>query len=561
MTAIPEKDCLPRQPLPNGIWFAIAAILAILSGCYSTPQAIPDIQQTMVADSFVLPSRVAVLPFRNETDQPGAGVQVRRIFYNYFSSLNYRDSELIIVDNIFKENDWLKLIANGERLPWKQICKALNVDGFITGSVREFGKMYAVLYAQTEVTMAVQFRSCINGSYIWQEESRETKRDGDIAFSPTGLAAALVTTFFKHQDISALEVAAKLSMKLTLDMPNPDSLLAVPPEITLFLHNARRRLLLPNQILRVVLLGEPGQSAYWSIPKISDRMAMVEKQPGTYVGQYKILPDDRAVNAQLVAYLVSEENAETRWVDILESVTLGAPTRLPDIISEDTVLSPRNSPYLIDGIVLVKQGAELKVLPGTAIWSTGAGLVVDGQLTAIGQSNNRISFDSLSASRWKGITLHESSASSQLENIDISNAEIALNVFQANAKITGLILENNQWGIVAQNSELEIENSLIRHSEQVGLSGRNSQIHLKSNYITYNKSGGAQFEGSLVEASNNAIFANGDWNIRNIDNADYLQLGNNWWGTAKPEETKVIGKVNMQPLLEKSPQGLTDFDF
>jgi hypothetical protein len=537
--------------------YLLAFFLAftIFSGCNSLPSATPVRSQSSVAENFVLPSRVAVLPFKNETDIPDAAIQVRRIFYNYFSSLNYRDSELFTVDTIFKKNDWFTVIAKGESLPWRKICKALNIDGFITGTVSEYGKMYAVLYAQTEVTMNVQFRSCTNGSFIWEEEAQETKRDGDIPFSPTGLAAALVTTFIKHQDITALEVAAKLSMKMTLNMPNPVSLLAVPPEISLFLHNGNGRLLLPKQVLKVVLLGEPGQKAYWSIPKLASRMKMIEREPGIYVGQYQVRAEDRVVRAQLVAFLVSRENAETRWVDVLESVSLGSPTILPAVIAEDLVLSPHQSPYLISDIVLVKQNVQLRILPGTAVWSAGAGLVVNGQLLAKGQASNRISFRSLSDSAWKGITLNQTSAPCQLDYVDIDQADIALNAFKSKAEITGLQLEDNRWGIVAQDSDLKIENSLIRHSQHVGISSRNSQINLQSNYISYNKTGGAQFEASEVAASNNAIFANGKWNIRNLDTDSILQLGNNWWGTATTEEIKVIGNVNMEPLLEKSPAG------
>lgn len=550
----------PYHPTPRYRHAALAIIVStlLLTACSLSPEKKTESKPIPLAENYVLPSRVAILPFNNKTSYPEAAVKVRRIFYNYFSSLNYRDTELYTIDSVFEENNWLDLIANEEELPWQEVCQALNVDGFITGTVREFGKMYAVLYAQTEVSMAVQFRSCSNGGYIWEEEEQETKRDGDIPFSPTGLAAALVSTYMKHQDVTALEVAAKISMKLTLNMPNPGSLLAVPPEIKLFVHNAKGRLLLPDETLKVVLMGESGNRAFWSIPNISDRMKMQEKEPGIYVGEYTVKAGDRAVNAQLNAFLVSQEKAESRWVDILESVTLGKPTVIPNVISENMVLSAEQSPYLISDIVIVQPGVQLEILPGTHIWSERAGILVNGQVIAKGEASNKISFRSLNDNPWKGIVLNQGSAPSLLEHVEISNADIALNAFKSSAEVNGLVLDNNRWGIVTRDSELVVKNSLISHSHQVGISSKTTQVTLLSNYISYNKAGGAQFEGSEVEANNNAIFANGNWQIRNLDSEEALNFGANWWGTADVDAIKLVGKVEVNPLLEKNPANLTN---
>jgi len=527
--------------------------LSLLTACSTAPDTKVMVPVSL-AENIKLPSRVAILPFRNNTSDPESAVQVRRIFYNYFSSLNYRDSELYTVDSVFKQNNWSELIAKGAQLPWKNICEELNVDGFITGTVNEFGKMYAVLYAQTEVSLAIELHSCVDGSSIWQQQGKETKRDGDIPFSPTGLAAALVSTYIKHQDISVLEISARLSLRLTLSMPNPPSLLPIPPEISLFVHNAQGRLLLPGEVLKVVLLGDPGNEGYWSIPKLSKRMRLAEKEPGIYVGQYTIKPEDRILGSYLEAFLVSDQQAETRWLDVLQPVSLGQPTVLPGVISDDMTLSPDQSPYLIADIVLVNQGVQLTILAGTSIWSAGAGLLVNGQLIAAGESDNRISLKSLSDTPWKGLTLNQTSAPSRLHNVVISDADIALNAYQAEAEINGLLLENNQWGIVAQNSVLDIKNSSIQHSQNVGISGRMSRINLSSNYIAYNKVGGLQAEESEVAAKNNAIYANGNWNVRNLDGSSVLDFGQNWWGTGDKDKVKTVGKVTFEPLLQNNPQ-------
>ena len=44
------------------------------------------------------PRRVAILPFVNETQNPEAATLMRRLFFNFFSSLNYRDIEMPEID-------------------------------------------------------------------------------------------------------------------------------------------------------------------------------------------------------------------------------------------------------------------------------------------------------------------------------------------------------------------------------------------------------------------------------------------------------------------------------
>ena len=57
-----------------------------------------------------LPRIVAVLPFQNDTEERGIANQVRKAFYNHFSSKPYRDIEPSILDEK-KSCIWKKLQA------------------------------------------------------------------------------------------------------------------------------------------------------------------------------------------------------------------------------------------------------------------------------------------------------------------------------------------------------------------------------------------------------------------------------------------------------------------
>ncbi len=538
----------------NCIILLLTAFICLFTGCATTTQSTPGQEPSPLPENFVLPSRVAVLPFKNSTDHPDAATHVRRIFYNYFTSLNYRDSELYTIDQFFAEQNWLPLLATGAKLPWEMLCRELNIDGFITGTVNDFGKTYALLYSEAVVSVALQFRHCKDGSLIWEEQIQQTEREGDISFSPTGLAAALVTTYLRHTDMTELEVAAKLSMKATAAMPNPPSLLPVPPDIRVFVHNASGRLVQPGEHLKVVMFGDIGLQAFWSIPSIAERLPMQEKAPGTYIGEYLVKAGDNLQNAQLEGFLVSDQEVEARWIDVLDPVSIGQPKQLPNFIHSDTTLSAADGPYFLSGIVILKQGVQLTLLPGTTIWAdSGAGVVVNGQLQALGTRQNPVQLKGNSDATWKGLTFNKAATKSHLEFVHIQQADIAINAFQSNVEGHDLVLEDNKWGVVSQGSELSIQKSLIRHSTKAALSARKSNINLLANTITENLAGGAQFESSQVLAVGNAIYNNSSWDIKNLDPELSLALGNNWWGVAESSEVKAVGSVNLEPLLTDKP--------
>ena len=75
-----------------------------------------------------LPSKVAILPFVNNTSTPEAGVLVRRMFYNFFSSLNYRDLEPFEVDQNLKLNDLYADVTAGRTVSPRQLGQLLGVD-------------------------------------------------------------------------------------------------------------------------------------------------------------------------------------------------------------------------------------------------------------------------------------------------------------------------------------------------------------------------------------------------------------------------------------------------
>jgi hypothetical protein len=83
-----------------------------------------------------LPHRVAILPFANTTSTPQGGETVRKMFYNFFSSLNYIDLELVVIDDTLKGADLYQKIAAGEDVSPQKLGQLLAKTGTIAGSGR-----------------------------------------------------------------------------------------------------------------------------------------------------------------------------------------------------------------------------------------------------------------------------------------------------------------------------------------------------------------------------------------------------------------------------------------
>ena len=66
---------------------SLVLVIAVLSNSCALRILEPPPEPAILEENY-LPSRVAILPFVNKTSTPEAGVLVRRMFYNFFSSLN-----------------------------------------------------------------------------------------------------------------------------------------------------------------------------------------------------------------------------------------------------------------------------------------------------------------------------------------------------------------------------------------------------------------------------------------------------------------------------------------
>ena len=116
------------------------------------------------------PHKVAILPFVNKSSTPEGGETVRKMFYNFFSSLNYRDLEPFVIDQNLKANHLYAAVAGGKNVSPQKLGQLLGVDAVIYGEVISLGKIYALVYSDSQAGLKARMVRCSNAKPVWELE-------------------------------------------------------------------------------------------------------------------------------------------------------------------------------------------------------------------------------------------------------------------------------------------------------------------------------------------------------------------------------------------------------
>lgn len=516
-----------------------------LCACASAPP--PASEPPVPAE---LPRRVAVLPFVNRTPNPDAAVILRRMFCNFFSSLNYVDIEPWLVDASLAANGWDAEVRAGQLPPIERLGRLLDVDAVVVGEALELGQTYALVYANQQAGLRARLIDCRTGRVVWGAERTVTLHTGDLPLSLTGLAASLVKTAISYQQADIFGAASELCRQLVATVPDPPVAPDAAPAIRALVHNGAGRLLLPGDEFRAVLVGEPGQRAALSVPNVLEA-PMEEKDPGVYVASYRIRPGDRTTGeGQVVGMLRSPGGAGRQWVDTLGGVRVGTPTMLPHSIAADTVLTRDRSPYLVDPVLVIHPGATLTIEPGVVIWFEGRGLIVRGRIEALGTADQPIVFSGLSARGWKGVFVDSSPVENRLRHCRVSGAEYGIRAARSVLTLEHCTLQDNAWALVVEEGVLGLTRCLVRTSGRTGIAVRRAAASVTGSIVTENGGGGILAENAVVRVDASHLQNNGGWPIRAVGDAAEVDASGNWWGSphAPPAES-ALKPVRVEPVL------------
>jgi hypothetical protein len=303
----------------------LALILLLLSfvfSCATSQETKSESPETIAVSQEDLPKTIAIMPFQNSTDEPDIALQVRKAFYNHFSSKPYRDVEPSIVDEkiVYLEKNSGKQIYE---IKPEDICKPIGCDGLVYGKVTEFKRLYAAVYSQFSVEAEIWMVNAKTGKEVFKLKDSARYHEGSVPLSPLGAIMTAISTAMNLREIQRIRLINELAYKLNEKIPSPSGMAFEDrPKIKEVLTNAKEGPFGKGKIIKVGLEGEPAMVAMFDIGNFKMNMPMKEEKPGIYIGEYPIMPGDNANSMPIVTYLKRPAGLESQWIDVTGLITI-----------------------------------------------------------------------------------------------------------------------------------------------------------------------------------------------------------------------------------------------
>jgi hypothetical protein len=269
-----------------------------------------------------LPRVVAVMPFQNESDEPAIASQVRKTFYNHFSSKPYRAIKLPLVDEKIVQLEK----STGKRvidLKPQEIGQAIECDGLLYGNITDYKKIFAAVYSQLGLEVEVWLVHAKTGKEVFRIKDSVRYHGGSVPTSPLGAIMTVFSAAINLREIQQIRLLNELCHKLNEKIPAPAG---VPvedrPVISEVLTNAKEGPFGRGKVVRVGLEGDKGLVATFSIGNFQKGIIMKETKPGIYMGEYMVLPGDGTEDMPVIASLKRPGGYETQWYDPSGLITI-----------------------------------------------------------------------------------------------------------------------------------------------------------------------------------------------------------------------------------------------
>lgn len=303
-------------------WLFLLCYLMFIASCAPAEGVKKDTPEAQAVSEEELPRIVAVLPFQNDTEERGIANQVRKAFYNHFSSKPYKDIEPTIVDEkiVYMEKSAGKTVL--EMKP-AEVCQSLGCDGLVYGRITEYKKVYAGLYSQLGVEAEVWIVNTKTGKEVLRLKDAVRYHEGSIPLSPLGLIMTAVSTAMNIREIQQIRLVSELAYKLNEKIPSPSGMAAEDrPVIKEVLTNIKEGPFGKGKIIRAGLEGDKSMVAMFDIGNYKKNIPMKEVKPGIYTGEYLVLPGDNTKDMPIVATLKKPGGYESQWMDVSGFVTI-----------------------------------------------------------------------------------------------------------------------------------------------------------------------------------------------------------------------------------------------
>lgn len=252
------------------------------------------------------PRTVAVLPFTFEksiAEAESPHIILRREFFNYFSYLGYEDMPLEEVNRRLHKAG--HKLHEATTMKARELRNVLGVDAVIRGHVLGANNFTGGIYAETRIQAHIKMVDLRKNQVMWETVHSEVDNTSILALT-------VVDTIQDQIDNTVVptafaKVAESFTMKVLEEVPDPAELRGADvrlPKIHAIQANISvGKTLKPDDIVRVMITGDPGLDATFDIGNWKLSIPMTEKEPGHYEGFCKIQAQDNVGKPLIVASL------------------------------------------------------------------------------------------------------------------------------------------------------------------------------------------------------------------------------------------------------------------
>lgn len=193
-------------------------LICILLSCSSSP-IYYDVGGVSSLINKKAPLRVAILPFENLTSEPNWEDVLRVSFYNHFSSKNYIDIELNVVDRAISSLE--KSTGKGFReISNSRLGEVLNADILIYGRLNSYNRYFLGLYSQISITVQVELVDAKTGNVIWKRSLTKRSHEGGVPFSLFGIIPSAIRSGYHMKKEKTVELIEKINRELVASIPD-----------------------------------------------------------------------------------------------------------------------------------------------------------------------------------------------------------------------------------------------------------------------------------------------------------------------------------------------------
>ena len=263
------------------------------------------------------------------------------------------------------------------------------------------------------------------------------------------------------------------------------------------------------------------------------------------------------------------------------SVSASGPTYVSGIISSDTTWIAADSPYIVTGNILVEEGVTLTIEPGVVVKFDGNYyILVEGTLSAVGTTNNMITFTSNKAipapGDWGLIYFSDSSDDINCilkyciikygggSSVGADATKAGIEVRMSSPTLSNNVISHNagHGGIACiDRASPIISNNVITSNVNAGIycSGNTPKPSIANNSIIFNKVGIYLFLHCYPTIKYNNIHDNSDYDVQLYNDVPDVDATYNWWSTTNTTlidqhiydfyDDYTLGKVTYAPFL------------